>query len=260
MDGETIAAHAARHRQRLDDVRALSEAEGLLRSRLEAALASLSPPPRPSWWLRVLELAGLVELPPVKVPLEAELWRHHEATLEQLRAIGHHVDAVRHDQRLIAADIAELQAMSRQLAEQRGAEAARQTTARARGDVVEWVDGGASALEDRVAKLLAQHQAVAAALPGLVGSIEALHAQGRAATDALAEQIAEAADVLAAHTGDEALRIVRESLGELALAADSCAVTLSRDLGGLDERLQGLDDDAQHRLAARAEVEDLSAE
>lgn len=250
--------HAARHRSRLDGLRALSAAEDELQAVLRAAMEKLSPPEPPVWWLSALARWGLVALEPPPVPVEEELWRHHEATLERVRALGHHLDTFRHDQDRIRQDVAEMKAHASTLAQARGALAAQRNAARARGEETLAFDAATvamEAVEEKVQVMLSMHQAVQPAVAGMVGALGTLHDQGREATAALAAQITQLADELAAQTGAGVVRSIHAGLGELALAVDTSAVALSRDLDRLGERLRALDADARQRRAARAEVD-----
>ena len=194
------------------------------------------------------------------LPVEEELWRHHEATLEQVRALGHHLDMFQHDQRMLAADIRQLSGASQELAQQRGSLRARLSSAQARQDEPE-AARLLSALEDltgteeEVHQLLSRHQTMQVALDGMLAVLSSLHEQGVHATQELAEQFADLADQIADQVGQTAVGQILDSLGELALLVDSSALSLSRDLDSLSEKLSALDDEARQRSVARAEVE-----
>jgi hypothetical protein len=166
----------------------------------------------------------------------------------------------RHDQGQLQDDILQLSGASRELANKRGALQARQGLARSQGRSDE--DGQVAAelvdratTEDRVHDLLAKHQTMQLALDGMLAVLSTLHAQGQQVTRDLGKQFTELADQIAERVGQDAIGKIIDSLGELALVVDSSAITLSRDLDSLSEKLSKMDEDARQRSAARSEVE-----
>lgn len=255
-----LQGHRDRQKSRMDGLQALFRAESELRAVLQSAVEQLKPPPRPAAWMTILQRLGLIAVPKPVLAVEEELWRHHEATLQQVRALGHHLDMFQHDQHLLEADICQLSEASQELAQQRGSLRALLSSARASQNARE--EGRLlselevlTVTEDEVHQLLSRHQTMQVSLDGMLAVLSSLHDRGEQATRELAEQFAELADQIAEQVGQRAIGQILDSLGELALVVDSSALSLSRDLDSLSEKLSALDEEARQRSAARAEVE-----
>jgi len=227
-----ISEQSERHTLRVANLKTLSAAERALEALLHEAADRLAPPTPPGRWLGLLERLGLVVLEATPPPMPAELWRIHEATVEKVRSLSLHRDMLRHELDALRAD----------------------------QDTLSSVVSNDPVLQDELAGLAVLHELMVPALTAMIPAVTGLIAQGEHATASLAHDITQLGDDLAAQTSQEIIGRLHSSLGELALKADSCVLTLTRDLEGLGDRLRALDEDARQRRAARLEVDALRRE
>ncbi|MEL6341613.1 MAG: hypothetical protein AAFV53_00675 [Myxococcota bacterium] len=255
----SAAEHMARHRRRLTEMQGLKQTEVALQRALEQALSPLDVS-QPPGWQRFLASLGLLALDPPPLPAEEQLWDRHERALEMVRRLGHDLDMLDRELALLDQDIAALDGQIREAAQCRGRAAAQATTLAARGADAWNARQSARRWEasvERWSNLLRMHKEVRAVLRHQTGELGELYRQTNAVLDGLGRHITDLAAEVATKVDERHFHTLRQSLGQLALVAETSGVNLRRDLDQLTTRLSRLDAEARHRAAAREEVSDV---
>lgn len=276
---ERAAALALRHGERVSGLEQAGRAQAALKAELQAAMAD------EEQHIGLLDklMALFVDQP--HTPLLESLTAHHEAALECVRALGHHIEALETDLRLLERDLKELNREHRDawadaseaaLALQRVQLALSALNLRrkaqdnpdlsSRADDLEallWERGTEKrrfdAAAERLHGLAELHRDLRLLLRAQHESLSRLHAAGTATLQGMSRHVATLrAAASAKDLAEETATAFEELKGSVARAcdlADASTSTLSVHVDALEQRMRTLDAEANERREATLEVE-----